>query len=97
MVTGAGIGALVGLGVSRACARWPRLIPPASLASALVLGAAITAPLGWIAGGIVAEEKRLAIDRDQLQYLSRVGMALGAGTGGALGLAQMRLDRRTKW
>jgi hypothetical protein len=85
VLLGAVAGALVGCGVSAACARWPGLVRIATVAFAALLGAAITAPLGWILGDMGAER------------LPREGMAAGAGIGGvmglALGVAQMLLDR----
>jgi hypothetical protein len=85
VVLGAAAGALVGYGVSAACARWPKLVRITTVTSAALLGAAITAPLGWIVGDLRTERS------------AREGMAVGAAAGGvlgfALGLAQVLLDR----
>jgi hypothetical protein len=84
VVSGATAGALAGYGVLAACARWPKLVQIATVASAALLGAVMTAPLGWIVGDLGAER------------LAREGMAVGAGAGGllgfALGMIQMRQD-----
>src|SRR5258708_6004102 len=43
-------GVLVGCVVSAACARWAALNPALGMVSTVLLGAAMTAPLGWIVG-----------------------------------------------
>ena len=82
LVGGAAAGGVVG----RACARWPRVVPAVGVGAAALLGAALAAPLGWIAGDLGTER------------LARQGMAAGAGVGAVVGLVfglgQLRLDRR---
>ena len=82
------VGALVGCGVSAACARRPRLIQTAALAFTALLGASISAPLGWIAGSIVASERLPhAEEPGDVKHLPPVGMVIGTGVGGVLGFA----------
>jgi hypothetical protein len=80
------LGTLVGCGVSAACTRWPRLLWPLGVVSVTLLGAAMTAPIGWILGDSGAER------------FPREGMTIGAAVGAALGLVlgavQMLLDWR---
>jgi hypothetical protein len=100
VLLGGFVGALVGCGVRVTCHHRPHLSRGAGLASVALLGAALTAPLGWIAGTIVASDRlpRMEVKED-VQHLPPLGMAVGAGIGCVMGLAlgkvQLRLDRRT--
>jgi hypothetical protein len=82
------VGALVGCVVTVASNRRPDLIRRAGLASVALLGAALTAPLGWITGTMVASERLPHADvKEDVQHLPPLGMALGAGVGCVVGLA----------
>lgn len=99
LLLGALVGALAGCAVSAACVRRPRHIRNAGLALTALLGASVTAPLGWIAGSIVAAERLPRVDvKEDVWHLPPVGMAggaiVGCGLGLAIGVAQTRLDRR---
>jgi hypothetical protein len=96
---GAFVGAFVGCGVAATCIRRPRLVRPAGLASITLLGAAVAAPLGWIAGTVVASERLPRADvKEDVQHLPPLGMAVGSGVGCVVGLAlggvQLLLDHR---
>ena len=95
---GALAGILVGFGVSAACDDWPRLHCDACMTSSILLGAAIMAQLGWIAGGMV-ESRPLTFEfgafKDFLPILGmEIGAAVGAAAGFALGLAQLLIDQQ---
>ena len=89
-ILGAFVGAMVGCSVSSACIAQSKLIGPAGLVSAALLGATILGPLGWFAGCDAACNRRLHdVDfevEEQVQHLPPVGMAVGAGLGCLLGL-----------
>jgi hypothetical protein len=99
LVFGSGfVGALIGCGIKGACNHRPNLVRRAGLASVALLGAALMAPLGWIAGTMVATERLPhAHEKEDVQHLPPLGMAVGAGVGCVLGLAvggiQVLLDR----
>jgi hypothetical protein len=93
------LGAFVGCGVTEACIRRPRLIRAAGLISFAMLGTALAAPLGWIAGTVVASERLPRADvKEDVQHLPPLGMAVGAWVGCVAGLGlgrvQVLLDRR---
>lgn len=96
---GVAVGVVVGSVVSAKYAHSLRLARRAGLLSFALLGATMTAPLGWIAGTIMANERLPQVDvEEQVQHLPPAGLALGAAAGGLLGLAlgavQLRWDRR---
>ena len=88
LLGGAVAGCLAGVYVFTACTRWPRAQPLMNILVMTVLGAAISAPIGWMIG-------------DQgMERLARKGMAVGAaiGMGGGLsfGILQSLTDRRRR-
>jgi hypothetical protein len=87
---GALTGVFVGLLVSAICRRWPRVVPGVTLVVTTLLGAAVVAPAGWIAGDL-----RVGIERDAPEGMAR-GALLGATGGLVLGIAQLFSDRRTR-
>lgn len=95
---GAVIGAVAGCVVSAICVLWPQLVRLAGLATVALLGAALAAPLGWIAGTAVASERLPRSEvKEDVQHLPPIGMTVGAAIGCVMGLAlgalQLRLDR----
>jgi hypothetical protein len=99
VILGSFVGGSVGCGVTVACIRRPRLVRSAGLTSVALLGAALAAPLGWIAGSEVASDRLPRADvKEDVQHLPPLGMALGAAIGCIAGLglggAQVLLDRR---
>ena len=91
-------GIWVGYGVSAAGARWQRFVCDACIAPTVLLGAAIMAPLGWIAADVVKSD-RVAIELGRFRPLlpilgMEIGAAVGAAAGFALGLAQFLIDQQ---
>jgi hypothetical protein len=85
LVSGTVVGCFVGVCISAACRRWPRVAPGLTVLVMTVLGAGIVAPLGWIAGDLGSPR------------MPRVGMAVGAALGAVGGLVsggvQLLIDR----
>jgi hypothetical protein len=79
------VGSLFGCLVSAICNYWPRLVRWAGMSSILLLGAAFTAPLGWIVGDSAAER----IPREGMIG----GAVVGAIPGCVAGIIQLALDR----
>lgn len=88
LVGGAALGGLAGACVFAACRRWPRVVPALTVLATTALGAAIAAPLGWIAGD-------LRMERMPRQGMS-AGAAVGAVGGLLVGLAQSLVDWRRR-
>jgi len=74
LVSGAVLGCLVGACIFAACSRWPWVLPGLIVLVMTVMGAAIVAPFGWIAGDMGRAR------------MPREGMAVGAAIGAAGGL-----------
>jgi hypothetical protein len=85
LANGAVLGCLVGVCIFAACRRWPWVLPGLTVLVMTVMGAAIMAPFGWIAGDMVRAR------------MPREGMAIGAAIGAAGGLlsggVQLLIDR----
>ena len=93
------MGALAGCGVRRFCSLYPRFVRPLGLASFALLGAVIVAPLGWIVGTGLANNRLPSVDvKEDVRHLPPLGLTTGAGVGCILGLTlggvQVLLDRR---
>src|SRR6476660_2699534 len=50
LTSGVILGCLAGVCISALCNRWPRVLPGLTVLVMTVMGAAIVAPFGWIAG-----------------------------------------------
>jgi drug/metabolite transporter (DMT)-like permease len=87
---GAAAGVLVGLLVSAVCRRRPSVIPAVTLVVTTLLGAAIAAPAGWIAG-----DRWRGIERDPPRGMA-LGASLGAAGGLVVGIVQLLSDRKRR-
>jgi hypothetical protein len=90
MLLGALAGGLVGLLVSAVCRRWPPVVASATLLVTTLLGAAIVAPAGWIAGDL-----RVGIERDAPEGMAQ-GALFGAVGGFLVGVAQLLSDKKRR-
>jgi hypothetical protein len=87
---GAVAGIFVGRLVSAFCRRRPRAIPAVTLLVTTLLGAAIAAPAGWIAG-----DQWKGMDRDPPRGMA-LGASLGASGGLVVGVVQLLSDRKRR-
>src|SRR5262249_26819527 len=87
MLAGACIGVAIGQAVSQVCSRKPKLVPFAGSTSFVLLCAALAAPLGWIAGGIVSHTRVWFTEMEgRFPEPQVLGMAAGAALGGFVGI-----------
>jgi hypothetical protein len=84
-LAGAMVGCLFGGLVLAICTCCPRLVRGAGMSSIILLGAAFTAPLGWIVGDSAAER----VPQDGMIGGAVVGAVLGC----VVGVIQLALDR----
>ena len=81
-------GLLVGVWIHAICLQWPSAMPWLSVPVMTLLGAAILAPVGWIAGDTAVERA----SREGMLW----GALMGAAGGLAAGVVQFLTDRRSR-